>query len=348
MKIRAFITHKLSEKYSDCQDRFHINQDSRILAVSDGMSQSIFPDIWADLLSEQYAKNGHCDEADRQILCDDWLQQVESYRDLQKLAGKQTWKLDNCLAERKGAGATICGVKFKNATDWEGDVLGDSCIIEVDKNQGKAKIYSSEEKAFDSYPDFYDSYPDKKGRGIIKSFTGSINPDKVLLLVSDPFSEFFYANKDDCKTLIDQILKINNHREFCQLVEDWRWNGMHNDDSTLCVIEFDGDLSFNIITQDDISQMMEEEHLISEKTGESFPNDEKVSESIKPCAEKESSTCDLSYIIIEISKIIDEIFPSRNLQQRGKGKGKNHDREKKNVEKLKMKIRDFLASIKNV
>ena len=45
MKIRAFITHKLREHYSECQDRFCINSDNHAIAVSDGMSQSVFPTI---------------------------------------------------------------------------------------------------------------------------------------------------------------------------------------------------------------------------------------------------------------------------------------------------------------
>lgn len=56
MKIRAFITHKLREHYSECQDRFCINSDNHAIAVSDGMSQSVFPDYWAEILSSFYAK----------------------------------------------------------------------------------------------------------------------------------------------------------------------------------------------------------------------------------------------------------------------------------------------------
>lgn len=65
MKIRAFITHKLKENYSECQDRFCINSDSHTIAVSDGMSQSVFPDYWAEILSSFYATNGHCTDEDR-------------------------------------------------------------------------------------------------------------------------------------------------------------------------------------------------------------------------------------------------------------------------------------------
>lgn len=42
MEIRAFITHKKAESFSDCQDRFSINPDTKSVAVSDGMSQSFF------------------------------------------------------------------------------------------------------------------------------------------------------------------------------------------------------------------------------------------------------------------------------------------------------------------
>ena len=54
MKISAFITHKKSERYSDCQDRFSVNKDTKSIAVSDGMSQSYQQKIWASLLTESF------------------------------------------------------------------------------------------------------------------------------------------------------------------------------------------------------------------------------------------------------------------------------------------------------
>jgi phage-related protein len=223
------------------------------------MSQSIFPDYWAEILAEQYAKEGHCDDEDRKRLCSLWIQRVIKYRDEQIKLGKDPWKLDNFLASRKGAGATICGVRFENATDWKGDVLGDSCIIKINTKDWIIEILTSEEKAFDSFPDFYDSYAEKPGRGTIMSFEGSISPDDILLLVSDPFSEYIANNKENAQELIGELQKIGNHKDYCKLVDDWRAKGMHNDDSTLCVIEFDGDINMNVKHQDKISILMEEE-----------------------------------------------------------------------------------------
>ena len=260
MRVRSYITHKLCESYADCQDRFSINEDKRIIAISDGMSQSIFPDYWAEILSDQYANEGHCNEEDRIRLCSNWLKRVEEYRDEQVRLGNNPWKLNNFLAAHKGAGATICGIRFENATDWKGDVLGDSCIVEVNRENDDIIILSSEEKAFDYYPDYYDSFPEKKGRGLIKSFSGEIGSNKLLLLVSDPFSEFLDKNKNDCKDYIQQILQLTSHSDFCTLVDNWREKGMHNDDSTLCIIEFDNSLEFNIEYQDDISFLIQQEN----------------------------------------------------------------------------------------
>lgn len=260
MKVRAFITHKLKEHYSECQDRFAINIDRRSVAVSDGMSQSIFPDYWADVLSRFYADNGHCTDEDRINLCQEWKTKVDLYLDKEKQEGRNPWRLQNSLASFNGAGATICGVTFDKANHWTGHVLGDSCIIEIDTSNSDqpkvAKVHTSEKKTFDSYPDYYESFPNKPGRGNIESFEGSLTDSNVLLLVSDPFSEFLAKNADS-SVWLKRILDLSSHEEFCSLVDDWRNEGLHNDDSTLCIIEYDSKGALSITHEDKISELIE-------------------------------------------------------------------------------------------
>lgn len=260
MKVRAFITHKLKEHYSECQDRFAINIDRRSVAVSDGMSQSIFPDYWADVLSRFYADNGHCTDEDRIILCQEWKTKVDQYLDREKQEGRNPWRLQNSLASFNGAGATICGVTFDKTNHWTGHVLGDSCIIEIDTSNSDqpkvVKVHTSEKKPFDSYPDYYESFPNKPGRGNIESFEGSLTGSNVLLLVSDPFSEFLAKNADS-SVWLKRILDLSSHEEFCSLVDDWRNEGLHNDDSTLCIIEYDSKGALSITHEDKISELIE-------------------------------------------------------------------------------------------
>lgn len=359
MKVKAFITHKLCERYADCQDRFRINKDRKTLAVSDGMSQSIFPERWAELLALQYTNEGHCTDEDRKVLSKKWLESVLAARQAQVDSGKDPWMLDNMLAEKRGAGATICGVIFENATDWQGDVLGDSCIIEIDKQKGKATILSSEDKVFDSYPDFYDSFADKQGRGTIKHFTGTIGEDNLLLLASDPFSEFFQKSKDNCCDLIKQILQLNSHEDFCALVDNWREAGMHNDDSTLCVIEFDNDINMNVIHSDDIQDFINKEQIPlheetkegieiivekqndEEKTGKKIQLQEDVKNDNKGLDEFHNKVMS---VLAELTKKVSEKI--WNLKERPNKKNKRKFVPLSDVEDAKEKIDQYYQLIK--
>ena len=120
-------------------------------------------------------------------------------------------------------------------------------------------IYSSEEKKFDTYPDYLDSNSQKRGRGSFKSFSGVLNDGDCLLLVSDPFSDYFQELGESCHKQLDALRAVNSHESFVQLVEEWRESGMHNDDSTAIIIEYDGSPDFNIDVVDDIELLIQAE-----------------------------------------------------------------------------------------
>ena len=67
MKIRAYITHKLEENNSDCQDYFRIDSSRKKIAISDGVSQSIFSAKWAQMLVKEYT-DSDCEDISTQLL----------------------------------------------------------------------------------------------------------------------------------------------------------------------------------------------------------------------------------------------------------------------------------------
>lgn len=258
MRIRAFITPHKSEKIYECQDRFSINQSKRIAAVSDGVSQSIFPDYWAKLLVDHYVTWGQPTEEDRITLCKEWKDMVLAFINKERSSGRNPWRTESNLYEGISAGATLCGLSFYDDYSWKCDVIGDSCLISS-KIGEPISIYSSEEKKFDTYPDYLDSNSQKKGRGSFKSFSGVLNDGDCLLLVSDPFSDYFQELGESCNKQIDALRAVNSHESFIQLVEEWRESGMHNDDSTAVIIEYDGSPDFNFDVIDDIEQLIQAE-----------------------------------------------------------------------------------------
>lgn len=262
MLIKAFITHKKAEKHSDCQDRFSINLDTKSIAVSDGMSTSIFQRYWAEILVTKFTS--HHDwvpnlESVRE-LCPIWREKVDRILQKQKEEGQWNWRAERNLQEGLSAGATFLGVRF-SGNKWTCEVLGDSCLIHI-RDVKIEDIFSSEDIArFDNYPDYYDSNPNRQGKGDLKYVTGTLEKNDLLLLVSDPFSDFLLSKRNSPEEgdLIKRLLEIGSHDEFEEVVEEWRNMGMHNDDSTLIVVKPDGSDSFTLGCCDSIEKLIEEE-----------------------------------------------------------------------------------------
>ena len=289
MRIRAFITHKDQEQFSDCQDRFRVNKDTKSIALADGMSQSIFQKTWAQLLVDNYTTIEQWEPTIGSVreLAPQWHEQVMAI--IPSLMPAAQRRSRNSLAMGMSAGSTFVGIRF-NENKWEGWVLGDSCLIVADKNNKVVKIETSQEGQFDSHPDYFDSNPNKDGKGQPKTISGELHQGDKLFLVSDPFSDILYANQgsDKIMDLICELLAIGNHEDFEAIVAKWREQGMHNDDSTLVVVEFDGTNDFDVIHEDHIDEFIEtEKQQDSSSTLAGYSNGDNLGTESTPKAETE-------------------------------------------------------------
>lgn len=260
MRIKAFITHKDQERFSDCQDRFRVNKDTKSIALADGMSQSIFQKIWAQILVDNYTTIEQWEPTIGSVreLGPQWHEQVMAI--IPSLMPAAQRRSRNSLAMGMSAGSTFVGIRF-NENKWEGRVLGDSCLIVVDKDNKIVKIETSQEGQFDSHPDYFDSNPNKEGKGQPKIISGKLQQGCKLLLVSDPFSDILYDKQgsEKEKDLISELIAIESHETFETVVAKWREQGMHNDDSTLVVVEYDETNDFHVVYEDCIDAFIEME-----------------------------------------------------------------------------------------
>ena len=114
MRIRAFITHKKAETYADCQDRFAIGKNK--IALSDGMtSGTLFPDVWASLLVNEYVSQEEIMMPDLISNCQKkWEEDVDKIFQEKKTAGTNPWRLENMINSKVSACATFCGLNFDN------------------------------------------------------------------------------------------------------------------------------------------------------------------------------------------------------------------------------------------
>ena len=284
MVIRAFITHKQAELFADCQDRFGVNPDAKSIAVSDGMGSTWQQKIWAQLLVDTYIESTDWCPSKETIkpLCQTWRTKVADF--IQKLKDTNApenmiYRNERNLAEGRSAGATFVGIRF-NDNKWNGTVLGDSCLIEWNGNEAKFNT-SQDTDAFDSYPDYFDSDSSKEGKGIPKPIGGTIKDGTILFLVSDPFSEFLlgHSKQGDVAKYVQQLLSLASHDDFEALVDEWRKDGMHNDDTTLVIVASDNAEALNITYADNIAEMVEKEKTLKDSPNQvkevtqAFPKD---------------------------------------------------------------------------
>ncbi len=270
MKIRGFITHKCAERYSDCADYFSIDAKTKKIAVSDGISQSIMPLEWAKILSNKFTSGIWSPGDDIAPLQKIWQNEANQFLDEQKKDAEKKdadnaypWMLENCLEANEGAGATFCGITFKDF-NWDAAILGDSCLVSVKKKNGSfniEQIYSSKENNhFDNNPDYFDSFNNTVGS--LKTRKGQLGKTNVLMIVTDPFSELFerIKNTEEENSIIQKILAVQNQDEYCALVDELRNQyQMHDDDSTLIIIEHDKNGDFSIKYEMTLEEAIENE-----------------------------------------------------------------------------------------
>lgn len=258
MKVKAYIYHKRAEKYSDCQDCFGINTQNNRIAVSDGMSQSIFPQWWAQILVDYYLENG-CIPQDIHPLQEKWQRMLCTeieHREKEAITNpkRDPWRLKNLLAEKSGAGATLCGLTLGDS-EWTCECLGDSCVIGINHDYS-LNFYTSQVGEFGNHPDYFDSFGKGRGEAIKKSVNRDV---RAILIVTDPFAELFMIhenNYDFIKQRIKELTNLNNHKSFSELVENWRdMYGMHNDDSTLVLIDDISKSGFTIEYSDNLTEL---------------------------------------------------------------------------------------------
>jgi hypothetical protein len=245
MRARAFITQKEAESVADCQDRFSINPATGSVAVSDGMSQSRFPKFWAEILADRYTaeRDWFPTRENVQALAPFWTEKVRKRLEEWRALGREPWRSENMLATGASAGATLVGLRLEDGGKWTCNVLGDSCLVELEGDHIK-EIYSSMDH-FDNYPDYFDSNPEKPGKGEVRTVEGEWNlpeePKKTLLLVTDALGAFLASikGKPEESLRTQELLSVESVDEFNILVQYWRKDGMHNDDTTMVVVTDD-------------------------------------------------------------------------------------------------------------
>jgi hypothetical protein len=342
ISIKGYITSKESELFYDCADRYAYNKSQNKFAISDGVSKSFFPKIWADVLVNKWVDSKEFDEAQFILDCQkDWLNQVTEI--VNKPDAK--WFTKNAFNRKESGLATFVGLRFykkKKEWFWKADALGDSFLFFVPKKikdfSKECIVLSSKQEpiVFDNFPDYLSSLGNNhKGEKHLKE-----NPltSGTFYLMTDALAEWFLNEKDNA---ISKINVWQNQKDFERFVDEERHNEkLGNDDSAILIIKIEEDkkveLTYVLEDVSDINELVkvqQKEIEVSEKAKEQElilqkenSNSEISTEQAKPEENKLSEE-----VTTEIEK------PKKGIIEKSKewllGKKENeHSAEQKEIE----------------
>jgi len=249
ISIKGFIYHKEAETFEDCFDRYGVNPATNKFCVSDGVSKSFFPGLWAEILVDSFLKtNGRVDIDSKNTiksLQDDWQRKII---EIVNRPG-QKYYVKNFFAQGRSAAATFVGLNFfkeDSKYKWESFALGDSFLFfvpghsrNISKNfSNVVSLSSKKDFEFDNFPDYFDSR-ESVGRGKIRQIKHDLE-EGIFYLMTDALSEWFIDNKQNA---VDEIESWKSQDIYEKRIAELRKQGLQNDDSAILVIKVDDDNS---------------------------------------------------------------------------------------------------------
>lgn len=270
VSIKGYITSKKSELFYDCADRYAYDISKNKFAISDGVSKSFFPKIWADVLVSNWVNVDWKSDNEYIGYCQsEWLKQVTEI--VNKSDSK--WFTKNAFNRREPGLATFVGLRFFERNKkwfWKANALGDSFMFFVpEKVQdfSKACIVLSSKKepiTFDNFPDYLSSIGNiHKGE---KHFKENPLSPGTFYLMTDALAEWFLKGQDNA---IGKISVWQNQKDFERFVDEERFNEkLGNDDSAILIIQIVDDKKedLNYVSEDvtNINVLIEDQQKLIE------------------------------------------------------------------------------------
>lgn len=257
VSIKGFISPKEAELFYDCADRYAINNEHNKFAISDGVSKSFFPKVWAETLVNNWVeKEWESDENYIECCQQDWLSKVTDI--VNKPETK--WFTRNAFNRKEAGLATFVGLQFYKKSKkwyWKANALGDSFLFFVpsklkDFETEVIKLSSKPEPiVFDNFPDYLSSIGNKHhGK---KQPKGEVLTEGTFFLMTDALAEWFINEQ---KKAIHKTEVWQSQLDFERFIAEERLSKLGNDDSAILIIKVEDNKKDEIVYDSiDISQI---------------------------------------------------------------------------------------------
>lgn len=211
--------------------------------VSDGASESAFAREWANILTGAFVDRPHdlCGLTEDSLGA--WL--LPAQREWHSAIPWDRLPWHGEPKARTGAFATLLGLTIRSTPDapqrlsWQALAVGDSCLFIVRDDRLQLSFPLEDADEFDNSPALVCSNPANAG-GLWESVclsSGECAPGDVLILGTDALACWFLASHSASENPWKTLLALDTPAWGTWVQEQRRAGSMHNDDTTLVIIE---------------------------------------------------------------------------------------------------------------
>jgi hypothetical protein len=244
MKVDYFRMSKLGNRESDYEDSFSYDLEKMKFAIADGVSNSIFSDVWARALTETFVSgdmdlfSGSAGDIMHNLIVESrkrWYRSVEW--------GKLPWFTRNKAVNGSHSTLLLCHLRHQDddTLQMRAIAVGDSCLFKL---RGDEIIYTfplTDPAQFNTTPDLVWSgkghpFPlDSSSRDPeVRMMDGAVSAYDRLVFATDSISVLLLREAHPA-ALLEEVVEKRFSRSLVEAIDSGR---IRNDDITVAVVGF--------------------------------------------------------------------------------------------------------------
>lgn len=256
IQVESFFMQKLGNQPSEYEDSFRYSLESGRFAVADGVSESCFAKLWADLLARFFVRSKWSLFTSKSISRKRKEKIIESFLS----PAQEEWdsKIDwENLAwyvhekAKRGAFATFLGLEIGKGGDkranlyhWRALAVGDCCLFHLSARLHLLKSFPMSSSAqFDNRPSllpskFFPKMSGKQGKMEVYVDEGKVKPKEKLVLTTDAVAKWILQETEKGQQIWKEFILHKNEKTKSIFEELIGTKKIRNDDITVLILAF--------------------------------------------------------------------------------------------------------------
>jgi hypothetical protein len=243
VRVQGFQTPKNGSTSQECQDALAWDEQQMTFAIADGVSDSAFQSLWANILVNSFVTEARTMHSFSKNWLADWLQTQQNVWNSRVNWETIPWH-GRLKAQQTGGQATFLGIHvLPDKGSWIGIAIGDCNLFRFGKD-GRLKEsapnlrsadFSNATQAFSSTVHQQDQMLSQ-----VKMIQGTLDPGDSLVLATDAMARWMLERLEGKKDPLREIPTSNEAGVFSHWVSAQRQSGtLKDDDTSLLLIQLD-------------------------------------------------------------------------------------------------------------